>query len=92
MPKEYETFVVNYNIQPDKWDTEMLIAMCVQEEERFKISHGDSATHMKDNKKKNFNKNTKPQGKASQNNHHQKNNNAQVDKDQCKWCKNYENY
>ena len=30
LPKEYETFVVNYNLQPDKWDIEMLIAMCVR--------------------------------------------------------------
>ena len=30
LPKEYETFVVNYNMQPDKWDIEKLIAMCVQ--------------------------------------------------------------
>ena len=29
--KEYETFVVNYNMQPNKWDIEKLIAMCVQE-------------------------------------------------------------
>ena len=42
---------------------------------------------MKDNKKKNFNKNAKPQGKAPQTEHHQKNSNAQVEKDQCKWCK-----
>ena len=42
---------------------------------------------MKDNKKKNFNKNAKPQGKAPQTEYHQKNNNAQVEKDQCKWCK-----
>jgi hypothetical protein len=30
LPKEYETFVVNYNMQLDKWDIEKLIAMCVQ--------------------------------------------------------------
>ena len=36
LPKEYEIFVVNYNIQPDKWDIEKLIAMCVQEEEMLK--------------------------------------------------------
>ena len=38
LSKEYETFVVNYNMQPDKWDIEKLIAMCVQEEERLKSS------------------------------------------------------
>ena len=55
--------------------------MCVQEEERLKSSQGDSANFMKDNKKKNFNKNAKSQGKAPQTKHHQKNNNAQVKKD-----------
>ena len=65
LSKEYETFIVNYNMQPDKWDIKKLIAMCVQEEERLKSSHGDSANLVKDNKKKNFKKNAKPQGKAS---------------------------
>jgi hypothetical protein len=64
LPKEYETFVVNYNLQLDKWDIEKLIAICVQEEERLKSSHGDSANHVKENKRKNFNnKKDKPQGK-----------------------------
>ncbi|XP_066392367.1 uncharacterized protein [Miscanthus floridulus] len=36
LPKKYETFVVNYNMQPDKWNIEKLIAMCVQEEKRLK--------------------------------------------------------
>ena len=79
-------------MQPDKWDIEKLIAMCVQEEERLKSSHGDSANLVKDNNKKNFNKNAKPQGKAPQTEHHQKNNNAQFEKDQCKWCKKHEDY
>ena len=83
LPKEYETFVVNYNMQPNKWDIEKLIAMCVQEDERLKSSQGDFANLVKDNKK-NFNKNAKPPGKAPQNDHHQKNNNAQVKNDQCK--------
>ena len=67
LPKEYETFVVNYNMQPDKWDIEKLIAMCVQEEERLKSSHGDSTNLVKNNKRKNFN--AKPHGKAPQIDH-----------------------
>jgi len=55
LPKEYETFVVNYNLQPKKWDIEKLIAMCVQEEERLKSSQGDTINHVKHKKKKNFN-------------------------------------
>ncbi|XP_066347881.1 uncharacterized protein [Miscanthus floridulus] len=69
LSKEYETFVVNYNMQPNKWDIGKLIALCVQEEERLKSSQGDSANHVKDYKK-NFNKNAKAQGKAPQNVHH----------------------
>ena len=91
LPKEYETFVVNYNMQPNKWDIEKLIAMCVQEEKRLKSLQGDSANLVKD-KKKNFNKNAKPQGKAPQTEHHPKNNNTQVEKDQCKWCKKHGHY
>jgi hypothetical protein len=60
LPKEYETFVVNYNMQPDTRDIEKLIAMCVQEEEMLKSSHSDSAHFVKDNRKKNFNKNARP--------------------------------
>jgi hypothetical protein len=102
LPKEFEAFVVNYNLQLEKWDIEKLIAMSVQEEERLKGSHGDSINHVKQNKRKSFyNKNAKPQGKpqwdngsssnphgkAPQNDHHQKSNHGEVDKDACSWCK-----
>ena len=65
LPREFETFVVNYNISPEQWDLEKLIAMCVQEEERLKASHGDSLNFVKhNNKKKDFHdKVAKPQGK-----------------------------
>ena len=51
LPKEYETFVVNYNMHLDKWDIEKLIAMCVQEKERLKSLQGDSANLVKDKKR-----------------------------------------
>ena len=52
LPKEFDTFVVNYNIQPEKWDSERLMAMCVQEEERMKAANGGTINYVKDNKKK----------------------------------------
>jgi hypothetical protein len=32
LPKEFETFEINYNFQPKNWRIEKLIVMCVQEE------------------------------------------------------------
>jgi hypothetical protein len=40
LPKEFETFEVNYNSMNDKWILEKFIAMCVQEEERIKRNNG----------------------------------------------------
>ena len=51
LPKEFETFVVNYNMEPETWDIEKFIAMCSQEEERIKASHGGSLNYVKENKK-----------------------------------------
>ena len=36
LPKEFAPFVVNYNIQPEKWNMENAIGMCAQEEDRLK--------------------------------------------------------
>ena len=78
LPKEFDTFVVNYNMSPEKWDIEKTIAMCVQEEERLRTSYGGSLNYVKDNKKKNYNPSSKGSpsklhGKApTQYQHHQK--------------------
>jgi hypothetical protein len=67
--KEFDTFVVNYNIQPEKWDLERCMAMCVQGEERIKVANGGTLSFVKDNKKKNINANAnsllKPKDKGS---------------------------
>jgi hypothetical protein len=39
LPKEFETFEVNYNSMNDKWTLKKFIAMCVQEEERIKCNN-----------------------------------------------------
>ncbi|WVZ94021.1 hypothetical protein U9M48_039965 [Paspalum notatum var. saurae] len=64
LPKEFETFIVNYNISAEKWIVEKCIAMCVQEVERIKAQNNhspDSVYFVKSEKKKNFfNKPNKP--------------------------------
>jgi hypothetical protein len=57
LPKEFETFEVNYNSMNEKWTLEKFMAMCVQEEERIKNNSGcvDSVNLAKhNNKKRNF--------------------------------------
>jgi hypothetical protein len=51
LPKEFDTFVVNYNFQPEKWDLDRCMAMCVQEEERMKSANGVTLHYVLDNKK-----------------------------------------
>ena len=91
LPKEFDTFVVNYNMSPEKWDIEKTIVMCVQEEDRLKSSHGGSLNYVKDNKKKNYNQSSngspsKPHGKAPT--HYQRQQKSlPVDKDTCLHCK-----
>jgi hypothetical protein len=54
LPKEFDNFVINYNMSPDKWDLDKMIAMCVQEEDRLKASNGGSINYVKDNRKRNY--------------------------------------
>src|SRR5688572_13599953 len=71
LPKEFDTFVVNYNMQPEQWDMEKMIAMCVQEEDRIRSSYGGSLHYVKDNRKKNANSSFKARGKAPMQQNHQ---------------------
>jgi hypothetical protein len=91
LPKEFDTFVVNYNMSPEKWDIEKTIAMCVQEEERLKQSHGGSLNYVKDNRKRNYNQSSngspsKSHGKNHTHYQHQQKS-LPVDKDTCLHCK-----
>jgi hypothetical protein len=54
LPKEFDNFVINYNMSSDKWDLDKMIAMCVQEEDTLKASNGGSINYVKDNRKRNY--------------------------------------
>jgi hypothetical protein len=84
LPKEFETFEVNYNSMNDKWTLEKFIAMCVQEEERIKHNNGgvDSVNMAKHQQKRKNSPRKEDKGKAVSTSSDQP-----VDKDQCKWCK-----
>ncbi|XP_051205207.1 uncharacterized protein [Lolium perenne] len=92
LPQQFDNFVVNYNMNPEKWDVEKTIAMCVQEEDRLKAQNGGTINYVKDNKKRPFtpSKNGSPSkqyGKAPMQ-HHQKfqHRPLPVNKDQCLHC------
>jgi hypothetical protein len=89
LPKEFENFVINYNMSPNKWDTEKTITMCAREEDRIKALNGGSINYVKDNRKRNYHNinqgsASKPHGKGSHKYHQQS---LPVDKDQCLHCK-----
>jgi molybdopterin converting factor small subunit len=54
LPKEFETFEVNYNSINDKWTLKKFITMCIQEEERIKCNNGggDSVNMAKHHQKR----------------------------------------
>jgi hypothetical protein len=85
LPKEFDNFVINYNMSSDKWDIEKMIVICVQEEDRLKASNGVSKNYVKDNRERNYHNNnqgspSKPYGKGPQKYHQPT---LPVDKDQC---------
>jgi hypothetical protein len=97
LPKEFDTFVVNYNTQPHTWDIEKTIAMCVQEEERIRSTTGGSLNYVNKKKHANFKGNFSSssssfsKGKNSQQ-HRPQEGQALVDKDQCLYCKERDHY
>ena len=63
LPKEFATFVVNYNSQPEKWNMEKATTMCVQEEERLKRQNGGSINFVHNKKKRTFQAGSSSQSK-----------------------------
>ena len=57
LPKDFETFNVNYNAQTEEWNLKKLIAMCVQEEDGLKHANGGQLVFNVQHKKKNFQNN-----------------------------------
>jgi hypothetical protein len=90
LPKEFENFIINYNMSPDKWDIGKTTAMCAQEEDRLKALNGGSINYVKGNKKRNFTQSqsypSKPHGKGSFQ-HQNQQRHFSVDKDACLHCK-----
>ncbi|KAK1626774.1 hypothetical protein QYE76_001089 [Lolium multiflorum] len=89
LPRQFDNFVVNYNMNPEKWDIEKTIAMCVQEEDRLKAHNGGSINYVKDDKKRPFTQSnngspSKPYAKAPMQFHQKfQQRPMPVNKDQC---------
>jgi hypothetical protein len=90
IPKEFETFEVNYNSMNEKWTLEKFMSMCVQEEKMIKHNNGGGdnvniAKHQQ--KKKNFTSKSYSPKKEDKGKVVATSSEPPVDKDQCKWCK-----
>uniref|UniRef100_A0ACD5X377 Uncharacterized protein n=1 Tax=Avena sativa TaxID=4498 RepID=A0ACD5X377_AVESA len=46
--QQFENFIINYNMSPEKWDIEKTIGMCSQEEERLKSIHSGSLNYVRE--------------------------------------------
>jgi len=89
LPDQFETFVVNYDMQPENWDLEKTIAMCVQEEDRIKSQHGGSVNYVHQNKKKktfHAASSSESKDKGPMQYQHQQKKNPPVENDECFHC------
>jgi hypothetical protein len=91
LPQQFDNFVINYNMSPEKWDIEKTITMCVQEEDRLKAQNGDTINYVKDNKKRPFTPSnngspSKQYGKAPMQHQKFQHRPLPVNKDQCLHC------
>jgi hypothetical protein len=86
LPKEFETFEVNYNSMNDKLTLEKFIAICVQKEKRIKHNNSgvDSVNMAKHHQKR---KNPPPPKKEDKGKAVSTSSDQPMDKDQYKWCK-----
>jgi hypothetical protein len=95
LPKEFETFEMNYNFMNDKWTLEKFIAMYVQEEERIKRNNsGVDSVNMANHHQKRKNFPPKPYAPKKEDKEKAMSTNSipHVDKDQCMWCNKRGNY
>jgi hypothetical protein len=91
LPKEFETFEVNYNSMNEKWTLEKFMGMCVSEEQRIKHNNGgvDSVNLAKhNNKKRNFVSMSSPKNEEKGKGVAR----PLAEKYQCKWCINRGHY
>ena len=93
LPQQFDNFVVNYNVSPEKWDIEKTIAMLSQEEQRLS-QNGGSLNYVKDNQNRSYSGSpSKPYGKGPHQykphgkGHQKYENQLPVDKDTCLHCK-----
>ena len=83
---QFETFVINYDMQPENCDLEKTIAMCEQEEDRIKNQHGGSVNYVHQNKKKkpfHAASSSKSKDKGPMQYQHQQKKNPLVESDVC---------
>ena len=59
LPKEFDDFIVNFNVNPENWSFDTLIEKCVQEEERIKLKNGGTINYVGSSKIRTSNRPTR---------------------------------